>query len=65
MQVNYLDTFCDEGELMNRKSVIVGTCVLIGLLIGWPLHQILLGVAIGLAVGYMLEAWTPLGKRRH
>ncbi|MGQ5377195.1 Tat pathway signal protein [Lacticaseibacillus paracasei] len=50
-----------QGQgFFNRRSVIVGTCVLLGLLISLPFKQILLGVAIGLAVGYVLEAWTPL-----
>ncbi|WP_125703795.1 Tat pathway signal protein [Lacticaseibacillus daqingensis] len=43
---------------MNRKSVITGTGALIGLLIGWPFHKILLGVAIGLAVGTLIASYT-------
>ncbi|WP_179394464.1 Tat pathway signal protein [Lacticaseibacillus absianus] len=50
---------------MSRKSLISGTCALIGLLIGWPLHKILLGVAVGLAVGTLITVYTPWfkGKR--
>ncbi|WP_225047818.1 Tat pathway signal protein [Lacticaseibacillus kribbianus] len=49
---------------VTRKSLIVGTCVLIGLLVSLPFKKILLGVAVGLAVGYILEAYTPLFKKR-
>ncbi|MDN6594663.1 MAG: Tat pathway signal protein, partial [Lacticaseibacillus paracasei] len=39
-----------QGQrFFNRRSIIVGTCVLLGLLISLPFKQILLGVAIGLA----------------
>ncbi|EPC72338.1 hypothetical protein Lpp41_09494, partial [Lacticaseibacillus paracasei subsp. paracasei Lpp41] len=42
-----------QGQgFFNRRSIIVGTCVLLGLLISLSFKQILLGVAIGLAVGY-------------
>ena len=47
-------------SFFNRRAVIVGTCVLIGLLVSLPFKKILLGVAVGLAAGYVLEAWTPL-----
>ncbi len=43
-------------SFFNRRAVIVGSCVLIGLLVSLPFKKILLGVA----VGYVLEAWTPL-----
>lgn len=50
---------------MSRRSLIVGTCVLIGLILGLIFgRRILLGVAIGLAVGYVIEAWTPLFKQK-
>ncbi|WP_262316405.1 Tat pathway signal protein [Lacticaseibacillus parakribbianus] len=49
---------------VTRKSLIVGTCVLLGLLISLPFKKILLGVAVGLAVGYILEAYTPLFKKK-
>ena len=38
-------------SFFNRRAVIVGSCVLIGLLVSLPFKKILLGVAVGLAVG--------------
>jgi len=43
---------------MTRKSLITGTTTLIGLLIGWYFNKILLCVAIGLAVGALISAYT-------
>ncbi|MFD1432842.1 Tat pathway signal protein [Lacticaseibacillus yichunensis] len=53
-----------ETGFFSRRSVIVGTTTLIGLVVGLLTKHLLLGVAIGLAVGYILEAWTPLFKQK-
>lgn len=49
---------------MSRRSLIIGTCVLIGLFISLPFRRPLLGVALGLASGSIIAAWTPWFKGR-
>jgi len=43
---------------MNRKSLITGTTTLLGLIVGLFTHKILLGVAIGLAIGTVIAYYT-------
>ncbi|WP_156404254.1 hypothetical protein [Lactobacillus selangorensis] len=46
---------------MKQHSTFIGICTLVGLLAGVWQHQILLGVAVGLAVG-TVAAWLLFRK---